>query len=453
MNTNVKKAKNRKNNTLLIILLLLLILSLFCVLKFSKIEILEFLPDGIKKLFLCPREKTDAYEIWSFMNNLSLAYIASFIFYIVVDVIPMKVKQKKALIIISNKLIIIYKNMSYIIRAVLFEIGEKKEIKDIELADLKKVEAVFFNTSIKYADITHIKNGKDINVKDFSYELLDQCKACEERINKTIDEIFSMQIAGNISDELIELLSEIRQSRLLHMLSLFNHDNTRKIPGHESIAIYFDKSFWDMIIYRERLSNYHFDLLDYRFESMSEEEINNEREKRIFYLGRSSFMHVPVERLQEILSYMPNIKLNEQSFKKLNGVLMEALIVYDIDNKKYGYMLSIAKNIAEYLCKFEGIEEYRDISVLNYLQVLRRIGTYSKKHFQPARDIISDTNKGKEYRLGALIILKNFAEAQIVFEELDEDKQKQIATFPIYRLWDNPPMPANIEQPDFLVYE
>ena len=454
MGAIIRTIKNRiKSNLLIIILFVLLFFSLFGAIKFSKIIVWGFLPNGIKNIFICPEEETDAYEIWSFINNISLAYVASFVFYFVVEYVPMKVKEKKAFNIVSNKLITIYGNLSYIIRVVLFEIDEKKNLEDIRVSDLVKVTTVFFNSETKYADITHVRNGKDSNSKEFSYDVLDKCKNCGKRINNTIDEIFSMQIAGNISDELVELLSEIRQSRFLSMLSSFDHENTRKIPGHERIALNFDKSFFEIIKYRERLGNYKFDLLDYRFEKMSDGEICKERENRIYYLGRSIFMHVPIEKIHSTLSYMPNIKLDEQKFHKLNGVLMEALVTYDLDSKQYGYILSVAKKIAEFLCAYEGSEECRDIALLNYMQVLRRIGSYSKKHYQPAKAIISNNDKPKEYRLGALIIVKNFAEAQKVFYELDENQQKHMTSLPIYRLWDNPPVPPNLEQPNFCIYE
>ncbi len=433
------------------LLIILLLASIFCIIKFSKIGVWELEWEELEKIFLCPPKKTDAYEAWSILNNLSLAYISSLLFYVIVEFIPTKMKEKKALTIISNKVMKIYGEMSYIIRVVLFEIGVEKDIDNIEISDLSDITTLFFDSTTKYADITHMRNGENTNSKEFSYNVLDKCKDCGMRIEQTIDEIFNMQIAGNISDELVNLLSEIRQSRFLHLISFFDHDNTRNIPGVESIVLDFDKSFLELIQQWNKLKKYKFELLDYHFEKMTEEDINKERESMIYMLGRAFFMRASIEKIQNSLSYMPNIQLDETKFHKLNGVLMEVLVAYDVDNKKYGYLLPIAKSIAEYLCKYDGSEQCRDIACLNYLQVLRRMGTYSKKSFSPAKDIIADQNKEAIYRLGALIIVRNFQEAQKLFFDLEDSLQEQVRSFPIYRLWDNPPLPAIVEQSSFTI--
>ncbi|MBQ6996301.1 MAG: hypothetical protein IJN64_17720 [Lachnospiraceae bacterium] len=446
----MKKVGYRFKKSILIILMLV---SLFCIVKFSSASMWCVLPSFIKRLFERPVEGTNAYEIWFIVNEFCMAYVASLIFYFVVDYIPKKEKEKKAFAIISNNLVTIYDNLSYIIRMILFEIEVDKNIEDITLSDLCQVKSLEFDSITKYADITHVKNGKDIKVKGFSFNLLDKCKTCGESITKTIDEIFSLPVSGNINDELLELLLDIRKCRFLHMLSYFEHYNTRKIPGRRNEILFYDASFFELIQYREVLGKEKFDLLDYRFERMSDEQIEEERERRIYWLGRSYFMRMPVEKIQASLSYMPNILLDESGFHKLNGVLMETLVTYDIDKERYGYMLPIAKSIAEFLRKYEGTEECKDIACLNYLQVLRRMGTISKKDLKAARVIIENPNKPNILRLGALIIVKNYDEAQKVFEDLEENQKLQVLDFPIYRLWKNPPCPANIEQPDFNIYE
>lgn len=446
----LKKVWSRLKKSILIIIMLA---SLFCIVKFSSVSVWCALPGFVKKILERPVEGTNAYEIWLIIDNLCLAYVASLIFYVVVDYIPKKENEKKAFAIISNNLVTIYNNLSYIVRMILFEIEVDKSIKDITLSDLCKVKNLEFDTITKYADIRHIKNGKDINVKDFSYNILDKCKTCGESINKSIDEIFSLPVAGNVNNELLELLVGIRKCRFLHMMSYFTYENTRKIPGRINEILLYDKSFFELIKYREELGKEKFDLMDYRFERMSDEQIEEERERRIYWLGRSYFMHMPIEKVQASLSYMPNILLDEFRFHKLNGVLLEALVTYDIDNERYGYMLSVAKSIAEFLCKYEGTEECKDIACLNYLQVLRRMGTISKKDLKDARMIIGNPNKPNILRLGALIIVKNYDEAQKVFENLEENQKLQVVDFPIYRLWKKPPRPANIVPPDFNIFE
>lgn len=430
-----------------------MLLSLFCIVKFSSVSVWCILPSFIKKIFEQPVEGTDAYEIWLIIYNLCLAYIASCVFYFVVEYIPKKENEKKAFAIISDDLVNIYRNMSYIIRMILFETKVDKNINNITLSDLCEVKYLEFDTITKYADITYTKDGKDINVKDFSYNILDECKKCSEAVNKSIDNIFSLSVVGNVNNELLELLSSIKKCRFMHMISLFNNQNTKKIPGRKNEILLFDESFLELIKYRDVLGKEKFDLFDYRFESMSDKQIAEERERRIYWLGRSCFMNMPLQNIQGNLAYMSNIYLDKSRFRKLNGVLMEALVTYDIDNEQYSYMLPIAKSIAEFLCKYEGTEEYKDIAYLNYLQVLRRMGNVSKKDLKGAKMIISNPNKSNLLRLGALIIVKNFHEAQKVFEMLDDDQKLQMLDFPIYRLWIKPPCLPNMQPPDFNIYE
>lgn len=229
--------------------------------------------------------------------------------------------------------------LSYIIRVITFEIGLEKNISDIELADLEKVKNIIFDSTTKYADITHVKNNEDLNVKGFSYNVLDDSKLHGNSITKNIDDIFSLQIAGNINEDIVELLSNLKKSRFLSMMSYFEHQNTRRIPGRKNEILFYDKSFYELIQYREAIGKLKIDLLDYRFEKMTDDQISREREERVYWLGRSYFMRMPIEKIQGSISYMPNIVLNEASFSRLNGVLLEALVTYDIDNEQYKHML------------------------------------------------------------------------------------------------------------------
>ncbi|MDF1618610.1 hypothetical protein, partial [Petrocella sp. FN5] len=74
-----------RNNTLLIGIL---IISIFFIIKMSNIAILLWLPAFIKEIFTTPTTDNPSFEVYKLLENMSLAYIASFIFYILVDIIP-----------------------------------------------------------------------------------------------------------------------------------------------------------------------------------------------------------------------------------------------------------------------------------------------------------------------------------------------------------------------------
>lgn len=83
-------------------------LSVFAITKFSKAPIWF---DFLLPVLRCPNEGTLQYEIWRILENLSLAYIAALIFYVMVTYIPEKKCELRAFDLTKKRIQYLYSTM------------------------------------------------------------------------------------------------------------------------------------------------------------------------------------------------------------------------------------------------------------------------------------------------------------------------------------------------------
>ena len=92
--------------------IVLLIVSLLVICKFSDAPPIF---DCLAFLFQRPNEGTAEYEILRIAENLSLAYIASLIFYILVDYLPNKRDEKRTEKLLEKSLTTLYLYMDKVV--------------------------------------------------------------------------------------------------------------------------------------------------------------------------------------------------------------------------------------------------------------------------------------------------------------------------------------------------
>lgn len=122
----------RKNYTLTFILGL----TVLIIVKFSALPAPSIFPKFLIFLLEKPRESTTEYKIFDLLNSLSLAYVASFIFYIVIDYLPKHQRERKAFTILSSNFSNIYISLEALIYMFLFELDVYKEASNINELDL-----------------------------------------------------------------------------------------------------------------------------------------------------------------------------------------------------------------------------------------------------------------------------------------------------------------------------
>lgn len=206
----------RKN----MILSILLFVSILVVIKFSELHFLPFTPTYLEIVFLKPVDNTAEYEIFALMENLSLAYIASLMFYIIVDYIPKEKMAKKSLDILEKKLVSLYLYTGEIISYVLAEIKLDKELDDILKEDLIILdEQKFSHNSKYYISYTYIDGIKNDGCTKLEFIFKKDIIVYSDLVLKSIENIKNMPCIMYADFKLIEILSSIESNRFFKQLN------------------------------------------------------------------------------------------------------------------------------------------------------------------------------------------------------------------------------------------
>ena len=434
-----------------ILICILCLLSAMIIAKYSAIPAPEWLPKSFLTLFLRPQEETTASEWWAILNNISLAFIASIITFILIQYIPERTKASKAFFLLKKELVELYSSMSRLIDMYLFEIDVKKSENKITLKQLSSICEVVITNQQKKCKITNLINGKKGNEVSYGYTLYRDSKQIAESIKKHLEQIKGFITVPYLDPDIIEILSKIENNWFLRCFLELKRPQS-KTPGYKSIIYSFDKGFYEFIKCHLSFDKYSFDKCSYNYIKISDEEMELEREKMLFTTTRAFFKHRGKERVKSVADQIVALKPTAERIQKSQGILLEILVYYDSELEKQYEVLNDALRIAEYILKNETNKENEQYSLLNYMQVKKRLHTLSHDDIEELYSIISDTNMPDEVVLGASIICGEFEKAALTFEKLSEEKRKTFVQFPIYRLWINPPVEANLDPALFVQF-
>ncbi|USD25081.1 hypothetical protein [Flagellimonas marinaquae] len=252
-------------------LIIFLILSIFIILKFSAIKLPTFLPKFIVRIFKNPKPDSNWFEIFKILEKLSLAFVTALIIFYLIDYIPKKRTEEKAVVISEQALTNIYMNMSSMIAPLkmIFEID--KENAKIRQEDLEKIKIYsdtlerkyYYNSDIYLSDKGYNKSNKGIFL--YRNDLYQGAK----KIKDLIDELSALPSSSNLPRELIETLSAIRSSDFLRICTDFGNPFTS--ASHE--IYYYDSAFYEFIQHYQKLSAYKFRKIWYEYSKLGEDEI------------------------------------------------------------------------------------------------------------------------------------------------------------------------------------
>lgn len=433
------------------IVTIILIISILCVTKFSKIRIFGWIPDFLANALICSKTNSDSFEIWSIMNNLSMAYISSLVFYIIVQYVPERKAEVKAFAYFNNQLSRIYDDMSYLINMYLFILGIGSDERLLTVESVHEIVKIEIEDKVRYCNVQHKTDKNSPKTCSYGYNIYANSNEKTKSIVKNIDRIFELPLSSNIEKDLVELLSNIKESSFMSSIRFSDLDNMKHIPGYTkgTIILGLDKKFLDFIKLHIDLGKQKIHESKYIFSELPENEIRKIKEDRFFMLGRAAFFRLSSDEIVKKVLKVKDIELNGESFNRINGVLLEMLFTYDFDKEEYEYLLPLAKFVSDYLLTFKGDAIIEEISLINNLQVIKRIGNLDSCELDKMNVIINDSEKDIQIRLGAAIILGDNEKATELFSSMSVDDKNQIIRFPIYRLWDSPPIPPDLEPPLF----
>lgn len=437
-----------KNN---VVILSFLVLSVLIVIKNGELPILSNIPVALKLLFVKPKDDTITAFIFDLLENISLAYIASCVFYFVVDYFPQRKKERKAYCLIQNELRIIYGELSYLIRMFLFEAGINKEPRKIikDKVTLSKMCNINLDRRDRHVKILHCIDGKS-NSCSYIYNIFNDSVQKIKNIENSIENIYNKPLSHEIEMPLYEIIDSIWNSRFLRMVKAYGEGEYVEAPGRIHVFLHLDNSFRELIKCYIKFEAYNFGKIDYKIEAITETEWEKQNEESVLMLDRGCFLNLPFDKLRSKVNDILKVELTDSNFDKITGVLCELLVAYDYSPQKHNDLLPLGKCIAVYLKTYEGDEDRVAIAAINYLQILKRMGTATKKDVREVNWIFTRKGFLPDYVvLGALILVKNYKEAESVFDSLSDEMKDFFIALPVYRLWPAPPVPPNIEPIDF----
>lgn len=138
-------------------------------------------------------------------------------------------------------------------------------------------------------------------------------------------------------------------------------------------------------------------------------------------------------RYDVILSSFKRFELTDESASRANWFMLGLLEAYDKSNKKE--LLDLALEFADWIQEFP--EEYvpNDIRLLNRLQIIKRQRDLSKEENKQIYSLIASKDVLEETLVGAYLLLEQQDAAEIHFDNMDEEQQKNFVSYPIYHFW------------------
>lgn len=239
-----------KNN----VLALLLMISIYCVIRYSELPVIPFIPKIITDFFIKPNPNTNSYEAFRLLENLSLAYIASYIFYLIIDYFPNKKRAMNALELVKGELKFIHFNMGDLIKTINAIADIPESINNITLNDLHKLDEFVFSNETLYFNRYSIINGDKKVTSQYTENFYSYSNNNINNIVSCIRKIKSISCALYINFGILEILSSIETNWFLSwILNLEPEEITKPV-----IRMGFSNDYYQFIQSYKNLSKLEF---------------------------------------------------------------------------------------------------------------------------------------------------------------------------------------------------
>lgn len=125
---------------------------------------------------------------------------------------------------------------------------------------------------------------------------------------------------------------------------------------------------------------------------------------------------------------------DREIFVVANNSLLTILLAYDFCRKKE--LLETAKQLSQWIfkaCPEETLST--SIRLINLLQVMSRIRDLNKEERIQLLELAENSNNEERIKVGAYLLLKNKDAAEMHFDRMDKELQKNFLKWPIYHFW------------------
>ena len=433
------------------ILIILCLLCFFVIAKTSNAPVPKDMPDPLSSLLACPVEGTVSYALWSLGQNLCMAFLGSAIFYIVISYIPERTRAYKAFIVLKRELRSLYQSMSELIDMYQFETGYSKTNNKKPKKGQGTIGCIEITDSIKKCKCRLMRNGNIGHQISYEYNLYKDTKKCVQSIAKVIENIKGRISFSQLDPALLSVISRLENNNFIHdFIELWNSPFYKE-SDFKRFIINLDNEFMDLVECHIALEKYNFDQITFEYSKISDEEYKEEKEKQLFWFSRSIFKLTGASKTSCVANEIIALEPTEERLRRSVGVMLEMIAYYDASTEKPSEALYAALKIADYIRRNETDQARNSINVLNCFQIKKRLNTVDTEDIRELERVLSEDKPSRMVSIGASILLDDYKKAHEVFCELTEEEINLLIQLPIYRLWSDPPIPADDDPLPFTV--
>ncbi|MBQ7208194.1 MAG: hypothetical protein IJS01_10395 [Lentisphaeria bacterium] len=309
-------------------------------------------------------------------------------------------------------------------------IGTLKEIINAAsfLCSLIK-EKVFYiaDVPLKFEIPNNSGNG---NINDFE-KYTTALKTLESALHKV--GFYKDLILSELSEQDVEALNSLVSSVVAHRAVPLRNAPDR----HHSFVMKIGD--YNIMLLAKRVSKNMFQLGNFfsrgtvvEFDdSVAEEYVK--KAPGVIVLGIDGFLtldNIDYDVIYSEITTFPDV--DKKYYNAVNLLLLFMLSAFD--KKPNQELLTCATRIAEWLCSLVECRD-DDISVLNYLQAVRRQRDLNDAERTKLMNIINSNPQNNALMTGAYIVLQDFSGAEKAFAQLSKADQDDFSQWPIMNLW------------------
>ncbi len=294
------------------------------------------------------------------------------------------------------------------IKAKNFFIDDSKFVFEIPINEASKVDAENEYKALKYyrkvLDVFRILNvSEDVNLEELSLQDY-------KNIDILIKSFVENQPVENLKEELIALNLKISKINIMLMF----------IKSEKSATTYTIRDFFNSGM-----------IFAYKGDGG-----NMLRAPAYSHLRKEDYLKISNINYDEILpSYKALQGLNNKIFELANIDMLKMLLAYDESNPKNEKLLSVAKQMAEWILNEDIHNLPKEIKTLNYLQIVKRERGLNKNEKETLISMSQGHSESHDVKVAAYLLLDNLDLAEFYFNQMSPEEQEGFKSFPIYNFW------------------
>lgn len=221
----------------------------------------------------------NADNINDVLVNLAYSYMAGLLFYLLNDYLPTKLRQQRALKLVSSKLVALYMKMDWVIAVEKQYNNCTKENVDMTLEDCSFADNhTLQDTQVFVKSYVRINSNiwRSEPVSEW-YESVTSPAHNADKIKEIVAAIQANPISKDLCDDVYDLLSQVYTSEFLRSLS--QNRDIMKTTNLSSIGVFNGKqNLYDFIQLTLKFRSLSFPHHEHKLVRMSQEEENDYRE-------------------------------------------------------------------------------------------------------------------------------------------------------------------------------